>query len=84
MEAVRMFLAYSTNMKFKIYQLDVKSTFLNEELEEDVYIEQPKGFPLMEEKDMVCRLKKDLYGLKQAPKTWYARLDSFFGKNQIC
>ena len=48
------------NKKFKIYQIDVKSTFLNGELEEEVYIEQPKGSPLKEDKDMVCRLKKSL------------------------
>ena len=55
--------------------MDVKSAFLNEELEEEVYIEQPKGFPLTEEKDMVCRQKKALYELKQAPRTWYVRLN---------
>ena len=46
MEAVKMFLAYATNKNFKVYQMDVKSTFLNGELEEEVYIEQPEGFPL--------------------------------------
>ena len=54
MEVVRMFLAYATNKNFKVYQMDVKSTFLNGELEEEVYIEQQEGFPLTEEKDMVC------------------------------
>ena len=49
--------------------MDVKLSFLNGELEEEVYIEQPKIFPLIEEKDMACRLKKALYGLKQAPRT---------------
>ena len=49
--------------------MDVKSAFLNGEIEEEVYIEQPKGYPLTDEKDTVCRLKKALYGLKQAPKT---------------
>ena len=73
MEIVRMFLSYAENKNFKVYQIDVKSTFLNRELEEEVYIEQVEGFPLIEEKDMVCRLKKSLYGLKQAPRTWYAR-----------
>ena len=64
MEVVRMFLANVVNKKFKVYQMDVKSTFLNGELEKEVYIEQPKGFPVIEEKDMVCRLKKALDGLK--------------------
>ena len=68
-ELVRMFMAYVVHKKFKVYQMDVKSTFLNGDLEEEVYIEQPIGFPLTDEKDVVCRLKKALYGLKQAPRT---------------
>ena len=49
--------------------MDVKSTFLNGELEEEVYIEHPKGFPLLEDIDMLPRSKKSLYGLMQAPRT---------------
>ena len=49
--------------------MEVKLTFLNVELEEEVYIEKPKGFPFIEEKDMVWKLKKALYGLKKAPRT---------------
>lgn len=77
---IRMFLAYAMNKKFKVYQMDVKSAFLNGELEEGIYIEKPEGFPLLEDKDMVCKLKKSLYGLKEAPRTWYARLDSYLAK----
>ena len=80
MEAIRMFLAYAENKNFKVYQMDVKSTFLNGELKEEFYIEQLEGFPLTTEKDMVCKLKKALYGLKQAPRTWYARLDKYLEK----
>jgi hypothetical protein len=57
--------------------MDVKSTFLNGELEEEFYIEQPKGFQLSKNKDYVCKLKKALYGLKQAPRAWYSRLDKY-------
>ena len=64
-----MFLAYAANKNFKVYQMNVKSTFLNEELEEEVYIEKFDGFPLTKEKEFVCRLKKALYGLKQAHRT---------------
>jgi hypothetical protein len=57
--------------------MDVKSSFLNGELEEEVYIEQPEGFQLSEREYYVCRLKKALYGLKQAPRAWYSRLDRY-------
>ena len=77
MEAIRMFLAFSCSKGFKIYQMDVKSTFLNGELKEEVYMEQPEGFDLTVGKDLVCKLKKALYGLKQAPRAWYARLDNY-------
>ena len=56
--------------------MDIKSTFLNGELEE-VYIEQTEGFLLSEKEDYVCKLKKALYGLKQARRAWYARLDGY-------
>ena len=65
-EVVRLFLAYVVQKKFKVYQMDVKLAFLNEELEEEVYTEQPKGCPLIDDKDIVYRLRKVLYGLKQA------------------
>ena len=57
--------------------MDVKSAFLNGKLEEEVYIEQPEGFLLFENKYYVCKLKKELYGLKQAPRAWFSRLDSY-------
>jgi hypothetical protein len=57
--------------------MDVKSSFLNGELEEEVYIEQQEGFQLSEKIDYVCKLKKALYGLKQAPRAWYSRLDKY-------
>lgn len=52
------FLAYATSNNFKVHQMDVKSAFLNGELEEEVYNEKPNGFPLKEDNDFVCRLKK--------------------------
>ena len=68
LQGVRTMLSYSTYKGFKVYQMDVKSAFLNGILEEEVYIEQPKGFFDANNKNMVCRLHKDLYGLKQAPR----------------
>jgi hypothetical protein len=57
--------------------MDVKTTFLNGEIKEEVYVEQPQGFEVHDREMHVCRLKKDLYGLKQAPRAWYGRIDSF-------
>jgi len=77
LEAIRMFLALSSFQKFKVFQMDVKSSFLNGDLEEEVYIEQPDGFILGNDPNLLCRLKKALYGLKQAPRAWYYRLDKY-------
>jgi hypothetical protein len=77
MEAIHLILAYACSKNVKVYQMDVKSSFLNGELEEEVYIEQPEGFQLSENTDYVCKLKKALYGLKQAPRAWYSRLDKY-------
>eukprot|EP00253_Pinus_taeda_P033280 PITA_33280 len=68
LEAIQMFLALSSFQNFKVFQMDVKSAFLNGDLEEEVYIEQPDGFILGNDPNLVCRLKKALYGLKQAPR----------------
>jgi hypothetical protein len=77
LEAIRMFLAYACHKNFKVYHMDVKSYFLNGDLEEDVYMEQPEAFSLTDNPDYVCKLKKALYGLKQAPRAWYYKLDKF-------
>eukprot|EP00253_Pinus_taeda_P014188 PITA_14188 len=76
-EAIRMFLAPFSFQKFKVFQMDVKSTFLNGDLDEEVYIEQPDGFIPRNDPKLVCKLKKALYGLKQAPRAWYYRLDKY-------
>jgi hypothetical protein len=64
-------------MKWKLHQMDVKTTFLNGVIEEEVYIEKPQGFEVEDKKSHVCRLKKALYGLKQAPRAWYVHIDNF-------
>ena len=80
MEGVRTLLAYVAYKGFKVYQMDVKSTFLNGILEEEVYIEQLEGFVDENNKDMVCKLHKALYGLKQVPRAWYERLHKYLLK----
>ena len=68
-------------MKWNLHQMDVKTTFLNGVIEEEVYIEQPQGFEVEYRRTHVCKLKKALYGLKQAPLAWYGRIDSFLTKD---
>ena len=68
METIRSVLALAAQFKLQVYQLDVKSAFLNGELEEEVYVEQPQGYIIKGKEDKVYRLRKALYGLKQAPR----------------
>ncbi|KAK2409455.1 putative mitochondrial protein [Trifolium repens] len=77
LEAVRLLLGVACILKFKLFQMDVKSAFLNGYLQEEVDVEQPKGFVDNEFPNHVYRLKKALYGLKQAPRAWYERLNQF-------
>jgi hypothetical protein len=70
MEAIRLLLAYECSKNIKVYHMDVKSSFMNGEIEEEVYIEQPEGFQFSENEYYVCKLNKSLYGLKQAPRAW--------------
>ncbi|KAM2949707.1 hypothetical protein FF1_036573 [Malus domestica] len=61
-----------------MYQLDVKSAFLNGVLKEEVYVEQPQGFVKKSEETNVYKLNKAMYGLKQAPRAWYDEIDTYF------
>ena len=64
-------------MKWAIHQMDVKTTFPNGAIEEEVYIEHPQGFEFADRVTHVCKLKMTQYGLKQAPRAWYGRIYSF-------
>jgi hypothetical protein len=75
--SIRTIIALATKMKWKLHQMDVKTTFLNGVIEEEVSIEQPQGFEVEDRKSHVFKLKKALYGLKQAPTAWYGRIDNF-------
>ncbi|GJW60037.1 retrovirus-related pol polyprotein from transposon TNT 1-94 [Tanacetum coccineum] len=83
LEEIIIFLALSTHMNFIVYQMDVKSAFLNGKLKEEVYVKQPSGFKSNEFPNHVCKLDKALYGLKQAPKAWYKTLPTFFTKHKF-
>ncbi|GJV89662.1 retrovirus-related pol polyprotein from transposon TNT 1-94 [Tanacetum coccineum] len=77
LEGIRIFIANVANKNMTVYQMDVKTAFLNGELKEEVYVSQPEGFIDPYYPNHVYRLKKALYGLKQAPKAWYDTLSRF-------
>ncbi|GJV66256.1 retrovirus-related pol polyprotein from transposon TNT 1-94 [Tanacetum coccineum] len=77
LEAMRIFLAFAAYMNMVVYQMDVKTTFLNGNLWEEVYVSQPDGFVDPDKPNYVYKLKKALYGFKQAPRAWYDMLSSF-------
>jgi hypothetical protein len=81
LESIHILLAYATYHGFKLYQMDVKSAFLNDPIKEEVYVEQPPGFEDSEYPNHVHKLSKALYGLKQAPRAWYECLRDFLITN---
>jgi hypothetical protein len=81
LESIHILLAYATYHGFKLYQMDVKSAFLNGPIKEEVYVEQPPGFEDSEYPNHVYKLSKALYGLKQAPRAWYECLRDFLITN---
>ena len=76
METVRLIIALAAQRGWQVHHMDVKSAFLNGDLLEDVYVQQPPGFVVKASSGKVLKLKKALYGLRQAPRAWNARLDS--------
>nr|GEY49011.1 retrovirus-related Pol polyprotein from transposon TNT 1-94 [Tanacetum cinerariifolium] len=82
-EVIRIFIANAASKNMTIYQMDVKITFLNGELKEEVYVSQPDGFVNPDHPTHVYRLKKALYELKQAPRTWYDTLSRFLLDNKF-
>jgi hypothetical protein len=81
LDTVRTLLAIAAQHKWKVYQMDFKSAFLNGILEEGVYVDQPPGFEVQEHPAKVYQLKKALYGLKKAPRAWYSRIDTYLIKS---
>nr|GEW23050.1 copia protein [Tanacetum cinerariifolium] len=82
-EAIRIFITNATSRNMTVYQMDVKTAFLNGELKEEVYVSQPEGFVDPDHPTHVYRLKKAMYGLKQAPRAWYDTLSRFLLDNNF-
>ncbi|GJZ95717.1 putative ribonuclease H-like domain-containing protein [Tanacetum coccineum] len=80
-EAIRLFLAFASFMGFIVYQMDVKSAFLYDTIDEEVYVSQPPGFVDPDHPKKVYKVVKALYGLHQAPRAWYATLSTFLEKH---
>jgi hypothetical protein len=70
-------LSVATTFDFEIEQMDVKTTFLHGDLEEEIFMKQPEGYAVKGKKELVCKMKKSLYGLKQTPRMWYQKFDTY-------
>jgi hypothetical protein len=81
LESIRILLSYAAHHSFRLFQMDVKSAFVNEPIKEEVYVEQPHGFEDDRYPDHVFKISKALYGLKQAPRAWYECLRDFLIAN---
>ncbi|KAM1699812.1 hypothetical protein ACFX2K_031115 [Malus domestica] len=80
LDTIRTLIALAAQKSWRLYQLDVKSAFLNGVLQEEVYVDQPEGFTVQGKEDKVYRLHKALYGLKQASRAWYGEIDAYFSQ----
>lgn len=80
MTTIRIVLALSAHERWPVFQMDVKSTFLNGDLKEKVYVSQPPNFVVPGKEEYVYRLFKALYGLKQAPRVWNEKMDQYLKK----
>ena len=83
LKAIRILLSFAAHHSMRLYQMDVKSAFLNGIINEEVYVKQPPGFEDQNQPEHVFKLKKALYGLKQAHRAWYERLSTFLMKNEF-
>ncbi|KAM2881342.1 hypothetical protein COP2_014434 [Malus domestica] len=83
LDTIRTLIALAAKKGWKLHQLDVKSTFLNGVIKDEVFVEQPQGFTSQEFPDKVYKLMKALYGLKQTPRAWYNEIDSYFTEKRF-
>jgi hypothetical protein len=75
MTTIRVLLSLAASYGLLVHQMNVKTTFLNKELDEEIYMEHPDGFVVKGQESKVCKLLKSLYGLKQAPKQWHNKVN---------
>ena len=75
LKSIRILLSIATVLDYEIWQMNVKTAFLNRYLEENIYMQQPDGFIQKGQKHMVCKLQRSIYGLKQASRSWNIRFD---------
>ena len=81
--SIRMLIVIVVVYKLEIHRMDMKTAFLNRDLEEEIYLEQPEGFIVPGQEQKVCWLIKSLYGLKQVPKQWHAKFDKVMLSNDF-
>ena len=73
-DSLRIIMALLAHFDLELHQMDVKTAFLNGNIDETIYMKQPENFAVGDPKKMVCKLKKSIYGLKQASRQWYLKL----------
>ena len=83
MTTLRVLFALTTAIDLELFQMDVKTAFLHGDLDEELYMLQPKGYVIPGKEKQVCKLKRSLYGLKQAPRQWYKKFDAFMLEHQF-
>ena len=81
---IRVLLSLAASHGLLVHQMDVKTAFLNGELEEEIYMQQPEGFVVKGQESKVCRLIKSLYGLKQAPRQWHEKFNNTLTTAGFC
>ena len=75
LKSTRILLTVDTSLDYEIWQMDIKTAFLNDNSEKDIYIQQPEEFIAKGQKHMVCKLQRSIYGLKQDSRSWNIRFD---------
>ena len=76
MDSIRLALAIATSKQWEVHHMDVKCSFINGDLNEEIYMQKPEVF--VSNPSLLCRLRKSLYGIKQAHRAWYAKIDGFW------